>query len=322
MTTRNNNQRHQLHEQLLAVHRAGLAAAATVETAANRIVRRRAIREGDRALEDLLRDLEGLLRYFARRFAHDHHDLEDLMQTARLHAVRALPAWQPNGGATITTWVATFLHSELRSAIRRIRPHHEVLTSFDINALDDLGIVPCVVEQAFEFVESATDAGDRLDRLHSTLDPHDALHLAEMARGDVGAGGSAWARGRVRALVAHPTSGVMPTTATSSPFPRSSTPIDLDADTAWLATNPEPQPNWTVLAPCAGDEQADYFPPRGVPYADSTLECCRTCPVRLDCLAAGSQDSTWPGMWGGHPLRARTAIRKAIRIMKSEVPTK
>ena len=89
MTTRNNNQRHQHHEQLLAVHRAGLAAAATVETAANRIVRRRAIREGDRALEDLLRDLDGLLRYFARRFAHDHHDLEDLMQTARLHAVRA-----------------------------------------------------------------------------------------------------------------------------------------------------------------------------------------------------------------------------------------
>jgi RNA polymerase sigma factor (sigma-70 family) len=118
------------HAHLVALHRAGLAAAAVPATPQNRTARRRAIRDGQQALDELMRDLDALLHFFVNQYSRNPHDREDLLQLARLHVLKALPSWQPGAGSSVSTWVVNYLRKPLRNEARRIRPSYEELSEF------------------------------------------------------------------------------------------------------------------------------------------------------------------------------------------------
>ena len=307
-------QRYARQAYLVQVHRAGLAAEASVETAANRIMRRRAIRNGRRALDELLADLEGLFRHIARGITTNPDDVDDLVQIARIQALRALPTWQP-GGAAVASYLTLYLWSDMKKALGRMHPYAEVVTSFDRHTVGDLGIDVIANDDIDEFL-SASTAVDAMAAHRRRLTADDAHDLDEVMSDEAGATGSAWRRGRVRALLTHPTSGVFARLADGEPEPRPPTPVDIDADAHWVALN-QPQLNWQLLGACGGSDPTDVFPERGVAYTDEVLERCATCPVRRDCLAAGCVESTWPGLWGGHSLKRRVAIRRAVRTIRA-----
>lgn len=294
------------------VYRAGLAAEASVETSANRVTRRRAIRNGRRALDDLFTDLDGLFRFIAQRYAHTPDDFADLLQVARIHALHNLPRWQPGRGSTVASWVTRFLPKELSTARRRLHPDYEVVSAFD-STFDDRPVAePAVIDHRFGEIDSLADVVRAVDNHRSHLERSDVVALDEVLRGHPDATGSAPGRQRVRALFTHPTSGVMASLAADDPTPRPPTAPDIDADARWLADN-GPQPEWQLFGACREDDQRFYFPERGVAYRPETLTRCASCPVRLDCLAAGCVESLWPGLWGGHSFKHRVTIRRRVQ---------
>lgn len=311
MSTEASTNRPAHHAHLVAVHRAGLAAAAVLETPQNRITRRRTIRDGRQALDELMADLDGLLQHFVNQYAWNWHDRQDLLQLARLHALQALPSWRPGAGASVSTWVVSFLRKRLRNEARRIRPFHEELSEF----------LPGTTEYGQATTSDGdialVDEGDGLVtavRQHrERLNTDDQAMLDAVLAGGRNPGGSMGRRSRVRALAAHPSSGVLAHNADREPSPRPCTPIDVDADAVALSSGSFPQLGWHVIAACRNDNTERFFPARGDEYPVEVLRRCEGCPVRLDCLAAGIEASTWPGLWGGHSSRTRRIIRRRVR---------
>lgn len=258
-------------------------------------------RAADRCLEQLMAELEPLLRTFSRGFVDHFNELDDLLGHARIHALRAIERWTPGGAASVSTWVVMYLRSELarfRHRQHRSRAHATAL----VDGLDP---------QAPAEPEALTGLHEALATLANRLEPADAHLLAETAAGRPPR--SAWARGRIRAMVAHPAAGVAQVHVAGEPVPRPITPIDVDTDAARLRSGGHPQPGWELLAACRGIDIYDVMPARGAVHSVELRARCESCAVRLDCLAAGVAEATWPGTWGGHPLKARTRLRSLLR---------
>ena len=266
--------------------------------------RRPTCRCEQRALDlrgELVADLEPLLRSFARGHVDHHNELDDLLQLARIHALRAIDSWQPDGGASLASWVVMYLRSAL--ARERHRTHRGRAHAATLPEHTDPPIL--------DAIEIRDGLADAIRGLLERLDPEDSELLMRTLNGDPGKG--AWTRGRIRGLVAHPASGVPQTHVDGDPVARGSTPIDVTADAAALAEGRYPQPGWELLAPCVAVPIAEVMPRRGEALSADLKALCAGCPVRLDCLAAGCSAATWPGTWGGHPLKSRTRIRKLLR---------
>lgn len=306
------------HAHLVAVHRAGIAAAAVPETPQNRITRRRAIRDGQRALDELMADLDGLLQHFVNQYAWNWHDRQDLLQLARLHVLKALPSWRPGAGSSVSTWVVNYLRKPLRHEVRRIRPSYEELSEFlpgrpeYARATTSDGDI-ALVDEGNSLVTALRHHRERL-----ATDDQDMLD--DVLVGGKNPGGSMGNRSRVRALTAHPASGVLLHSTHDLPVPRPFTPIGVDADAVALSSGSFPQPGWQVRAACSGVDVMQFFPERGDAYRPEVIALCAGCPVRLDCLSAGIQASTWPGLWGGHAAKTRRAVRMRVRNA-NRIPT-
>jgi DNA-directed RNA polymerase specialized sigma24 family protein len=258
-------------------------------------------RAADRSLEQLMGELEPLLRSFARNYVDHYNELDDLLGHSRIHALRAIERWTPGGAASVSTWVVMYLRSELA----RLR-HRQHRTRAHATALGD-GMDPPAPEEP----ESSAGLTEALSRLAERLDPDDAFLLAETAAGRPPK--SPWARGRIRSLVAHPAAGVAQAHVVGEPEPRAVTPVDVDADADALRIGSYPQSGWELLAACTDIDIRDVMPARGAVHSADLKTRCESCPVRVDCLAAGVAAATWPGTWGGHPLKARSRIRSIAR---------
>lgn len=311
MSTTTINNRPGYHAHLVAIHRAGLDAAATPETPQNRIARGRVIRAGERALDELLGDLDGLLQFFVKRYARSWHESEDLLQLARLHALQALRTWRPGAGSSVSTWVVTFLRKKLRSESLRIRPPLEELSEFQPGSSEYGRATASDIK--ISVIDEGEEMAVALERHRERLDDEDKEMLDQVMAGGTNAGGSMGRRSRVRALAAHPTSGIVVSGDDTHPIPRSSSPVDIGADIDALSRGRFPQPGWRVIAACNGGDTANFFPTRGEDYPAEVLHQCVSCPVRLDCLAVGIEASTWPGLWGGHSARTRRIVRRGVR---------
>jgi DNA-directed RNA polymerase specialized sigma24 family protein len=311
MSTAASTNRPAHHAYLVVVHRAGIAAAAVPETPRNRITRRRAIRDGQQALDELMRDLDALLQFFVNQYSRNPHDREDLLQLARLHVLKALPSWQPGAGSSVSTWVVNYLRKPLRNEARRLRPFYEELSEFlpgsgeCARATTSDGDI-ALVDEGNSLVTALRHHRERL-----AIDDRDMLDA--VLAGGKNPGGSMGNRSRVRALTAHPASGVLLHSTHDLPVPRPFTPIDVDVDAVALSSGSFPQPGWQVRAACSGEDVMQFFPERGDAYRPEVIALCAGCPVRLDCLSAGIEASTWPGLWGGHSSRTRRIIRGRVR---------
>lgn len=246
-------------------------------------------------------ELEPLLRTFARGFVDHYNELDDLLGHARIHALRAIERWSPGGAASVSTWVVMYLRSELA----RLR-HRQHRTRAHATSLGD-GMEPAAPGEP----EPAFGLSEALAQLSERLEPEDATLLVETAAGRPPT--SAWARGRIRALVAHPAAGVARVHVVGEPSPRPATPVDIDADAESLRLGSYPQAGWELLAACTDIDIRDVMPARGAVHSTDLKACCQSCPVRLDCLAVGVSAATWPGIWGGHPLKARSQLRSILR---------
>lgn len=307
------------HARLVATYRAGIAAQATRETPQNRVKRRLEIRAGDRALVELLDDLDGLFRYLAKNHAQNAEDLKDLLQVARLHAVQALGTWRSGAGSSVSTWVTSFLRKKLRAEGDRMRPQREVLSEFSPGSGAAARAGTALPEHQQTLDHSATATAIR--RFRDRLDAQDRDILDELIGGRVNAGGSMGSRARIRAVVAHPASGALLAGINEEPRSRPLSPVDVDADVEALRAGRYPQEGWQALAACRDSDWRAYFPSKGEAYPSEILQLCRNCPVRLDCLAAGIEASTWPGLWGGHASRTRRGIRLRVRNGAAAAPT-
>jgi len=255
--------------------------------------------------------LDGLLQHFVNQYAWNWHDRQDLLQLARLHALQALPSWRPGAGASVSTWVVSFLRKRLRNESRRIRPFHEELSEFAPGSVEVARAV--APTDALELVEEGTATADALRRHRKRLDATDRVMLDDVFAGGVNAGGSMGNRSRVRALAAHPASGVLLHSTDDVPFARPCTPVDVTADAEALSAGSFQQPGWQMIAACSEKDVMQFFPERGDAYRPEVLGLCAGCPVRLDCLASGIEASTWPGLWGGHSSKTRRAVRVRVR---------
>ncbi|MBU3688532.1 MAG: hypothetical protein B7C54_10410 [Acidimicrobiales bacterium mtb01] len=258
-------------------------------------------RAADRCLEQLMQELEPLLRSFSRGYVDHYNELDDLLGHSRIHALRAIERWMPGGAASVSTWVVMYLRSELarlRSRQHRMRAHAVTLIE---------GMDPAAPEEP----EPHDGLYEAIARLAEQLEPEDAFLLSETAAGRPPS--SPWERGRIRALVAHPAAGIALAHVVGEPKPRPVTPVDLAVDAASLRSGGKAQPGWELLAACTDIDIADVMPARGAVHSAELRQRCESCPVRLDCLAAGVAAATWPGIWGGHPLKARSRIRSILR---------
>jgi WhiB family redox-sensing transcriptional regulator len=83
-----------------------------------------------------------------------------------------------------------------------------------------------------------------------------------------------------------------------------------------VAPMPAPSSAWRQLAACRGKPLSWWYPPPWDRFADAVARSiCRTCPVRLPCLAyALEHDGDYPaGIFGGLGARQRMALRRRRR---------
>jgi DNA-directed RNA polymerase specialized sigma24 family protein len=250
---------------------------------------------------ELLIDLEPLLRWVVRPHVDWNNEFDDLMQFARIHALRALESWKPNAGATAASWVVMYLRFELAKERRRQHRARAHASS----------LVPGLDPASPDHVNEPTNLGQSITMLLQRLDDADADLVRDLLAGS--SLRTPWERGRARALVAHPASGVAQTYVDGEPTPRPSTIINAENDATALATSKCPQSGWELLAPCVNIPLSEVMPRRGEALSERLRNLCESCPVRLDCLAVGCSAATWPGTWGGHSLKARTRIRSRLR---------
>jgi len=79
-------------------------------------------------------------------------------------------------------------------------------------------------------------------------------------------------------------------------------------------------PNWASLGACVADDPDALFV-RGRAQRQARL-VCRSCPVRLDCLADALDNRTEFGVWGGMTERERRALLNQhpnVRSWRAEI---
>jgi hypothetical protein len=201
------------------------------------------------------------------------------------------------------------------SELRRVRPTGETLMAFDVGSHNEAAAVH--IDERFTIVDEGRAVIEAVSDHRSRLSSDDAEMLYGVLAGGKNSGGSMARRARARALLEHPTSSVMKWAADDSPIPRPLSVPDVDTEAEWLALNPSAQPGWHLLAACSGQDQASYFPERGVAIDPAVLRRCEECPVRLDCLAVGVSMSQRPGLWGGHSGKSRRAVELRVRNLRA-----
>lgn len=245
-------------------------------------------RRRDLCAERILVLLDGTLRWAAREVSRHPAEVDDLVQEGRIHALVALRSWRPGLGASPRTWVRTHLLHELRRARKRLAEQ----TVRGVATLESEVVLPRAItaRSAEEVCLNEVDVvSDAIDSLCRSLDPDDVQLIRRARRGE--SLRHAWERGRVRALLSHPSNAVPGT------------------EGAVIAD----------LAACRGGESGRYFPSRGRGVDAEVLGECVRCAVRTECILIASAHSTWTGCWGGttHNER-RLAVRRSRSARGSE----
>lgn len=68
---------------------------------------------------------------------------------------------------------------------------------------------------------------------------------------------------------------------------------------------------WQELARCAETDPESYFPEKGGSTRQAK-KTCRSCEVRIDCLAYALAHDERFGIWGGLSERERRKLRQAV----------
>lgn len=251
----------------------------------------RRVERGTRAINRLLADLDGLIQHQVVRAFGRSPDFEDLLQDARLHALEMIRTWRPGRGASVSTWSVMYLPQVLR---RRRRAAAELF----LRGFESIDVAPEVVEHLAdpspgidEVVFGASDwFRDELDDLLAALDPNDRTLVETLLDGR---GGELLTseRGRARAILAHPSLGLVGVAEATGA-------LDVDGSAVWMDE-----------AKCAGMAVVDFFPQRGQAVSFDAKRACATCPVGRECLAAVVSRTSWPGLWGGTSAKQRRAMR-------------
>lgn len=78
-----------------------------------------------------------------------------------------------------------------------------------------------------------------------------------------------------------------------------------------------PRPNWHDRAACSGREEIEFFPDREEAAAAEELntQFCRTCPVRVTCLAGALQRDDY-GIWAGTTRPERLKLTRSRSRVK------
>lgn len=75
-------------------------------------------------------------------------------------------------------------------------------------------------------------------------------------------------------------------------------------------------PAWTELAVCAEVDPDLHFPAKGEPVEPAKV-LCRSCEVRLPCLAFALARYEDYGIWGGFSAEGRQHVRRQLRAGRS-----
>ena len=68
---------------------------------------------------------------------------------------------------------------------------------------------------------------------------------------------------------------------------------------------------WREAAACLVNREVDFFPDReDVAAVARAKAVCATCPVAAECLSWALETNQPDGIWGGHTLKERRAIRR------------
>lgn len=69
------------------------------------------------------------------------------------------------------------------------------------------------------------------------------------------------------------------------------------------------RPTWHAKAACRG-LAIDTFFTGSTKVRDNSIEICRGCPVKSECLNFALEDPTLKGVWGGTSARQRAVLRR------------
>lgn len=75
-------------------------------------------------------------------------------------------------------------------------------------------------------------------------------------------------------------------------------------------------PRWTERAVCLQTDPEAFYPGQGEPV-EPAKELCRSCEVRLSCLARALDLADDWGIWGGFSAEGRAAVRRQLRAGRS-----
>lgn len=257
------------HRHLVETYQRGLAVASSPGLAAT----------GERAITELLADLEPLLRSLVDRVAEMGDDRDELRQLAHLDAERAAKSWRADGGASPTTWITAYVRHALTPDKRQARQLDK--GGARLSGLDDPGAevsVPLAdvseISQVFAHVRAACRS------LPDRLATHVVSTAASIAAGSCESLGTRASRSAVvRCVLAHPAMGLRP--------------LLNDA------------PGWWDDATCLGMPLRSYFPSRGEAIDPEVATRCQACPIRSSCLSEALEDGLRAGYRGGLSANAR-----------------
>lgn len=234
---------------------------------------------GERAITELLADLEPLLRWLVDRVAEPSDDRDELRQLAHIAAERAARTWRANGGASPSTWITTYVTHALAPDKRQARRLDKGRVR--LSGLDDPGAEVSVhLADVSEIGRVSAHVRAACQSLPDRLAAHVMSTAASVAAGSCESLGSRASRSvAVRCVLAHPAMGLRP----------------LLNDT----------PGWWDDATCLGMPLRSYFPSRGEAIDPGVATRCQACPVRSSCLSEALEDGLRAGYRGGLSAKAR-----------------
>lgn len=133
-------------------------------------------------LPSLLPGLLPRLWAFALRITGDHHDAEDLVQRACVHALERVPQWQP--GTSALSWMYSIVHTTWINEIRarRVRSRGSLAwDDADVEAIPDLQASTPEDLASFHQVFSAVDRLPEAQRFVVLLVAVEGLSYQEAA---------------------------------------------------------------------------------------------------------------------------------------------
>lgn len=88
--------------------------------------------------------------------------------------------------------------------------------------------------------------------------------------------------------------------------------LEDDHEYLFLGGAPGEADLWARSAACRDADPEHFFPigPGDVRSREAALSFCRTCTVRVDCLAHALRDRTLHGIWGGTDEAQRAELRR------------